>query len=78
MSLSRAGVQVSLGIATLMSGVPVPLAATHQAGSLLLLTFALWLGHALRAGPVQAAATSASRVAALAAARVATAAAKKL
>jgi cytochrome c oxidase assembly protein subunit 15 len=40
--------QVSLGIATLAYLVPVPLAATHQAGSLTLLSVALWLMHSLR------------------------------
>jgi len=43
-------VQVALGIATLVYVVPVPLAAAHQAGALLLLTLALLLNHALRAG----------------------------
>ncbi len=41
-------VQVSLGIATLLLVVPVPLAAAHQAGALLLLTAALFANHALR------------------------------
>jgi heme A synthase len=58
---------VALGISTLMLSVPVPLAATHQAGSLTLLTFALWLAHALRAstpaGLAATAATVATRVA---------------
>lgn len=35
-------VQVFLGIATLLLVVPVPLAATHQAGAVALLTLALW------------------------------------
>jgi heme A synthase len=56
--IGMAGVQVALGIATLLSGVPVPLAATHQAGSLTLLTFALWLAHTLRAGPALTAAAA--------------------
>lgn len=42
--------QVALGIATLYYIVPVALAAAHQAGALLLLTFALLLNHRLRAG----------------------------
>jgi len=40
--------QVSLGISTLLNVVPVPLAAAHQAGALLLLTAALWLRHGFR------------------------------
>lgn len=35
--------QVSLGIATLLSVVAIPLAATHQAGALALFTVVLWL-----------------------------------
>jgi cytochrome c oxidase assembly protein subunit 15 len=42
--------QVALGIATLLYVVPAALAAAHQAGALLLLTLALLLNHALRAG----------------------------
>jgi len=37
--------QVMLGISTLLLHVPVPLAATHQAGALLLFTVALYLSH---------------------------------
>ncbi len=40
--------QVSLGIATLLLVVPVPLAAAHQAGALVLFTAALCANHALR------------------------------
>ncbi|KAL2174984.1 cytochrome oxidase assembly protein-domain-containing protein [Thermothelomyces heterothallicus CBS 202.75] len=40
--------QVSLGIATLLYLVPIPLAAAHQAGALALLTGALVAGHRLR------------------------------
>lgn len=40
--------QVVLGITTLLTYVPVPLAASHQSGSLALLTFAIWLTHELR------------------------------
>ena len=40
-----AWLQASLGIATLLYFVPVPLAAAHQAGSLTLLTFSTWLLH---------------------------------
>jgi len=39
--------QISLGIATLVQGVPVALAASHQAGALLLFTAALLLHHEL-------------------------------
>lgn len=35
-------IQASLGIATLLLAVPVPLAAAHQAGAVLLLAAALW------------------------------------
>ncbi|HEV8095708.1 MAG TPA: COX15/CtaA family protein, partial [Burkholderiales bacterium] len=41
--------QVGLGIATLLLAVPVPLAAAHQAGAVLLLATSLWAAHALRA-----------------------------
>ena len=41
-------VQVTLGICTLLLVVPVPLAATHQAGALLLFTIALITNHELR------------------------------
>jgi cytochrome c oxidase assembly protein subunit 15 len=47
--LAMLAIQVTLGITTLMHFVPVPLAAAHQAGALLLLTLALLLNHALRA-----------------------------
>jgi cytochrome c oxidase assembly protein subunit 15 len=40
--------QVALGISTLLLAVPVPLAAAHQAGALLLFTSALWTAHRLR------------------------------
>ena len=46
-----ATIQVSLGIATLLYLVPVPLAAAHQGGSLTLLTLAIWLIHTLRILP---------------------------
>ena len=39
--------QVILGISTLLLHVPVPLAATHQAGALVLLTLALFVYHRL-------------------------------
>ena len=41
-------VQVSLGIATVLLVVPLPLAAAHQAGAMLLFTAALWVNHQLR------------------------------
>jgi cytochrome c oxidase assembly protein subunit 15 len=41
-------VQYSLGVATLLWMVPMPLAAAHQATAVLLLTASLWLVHALR------------------------------
>jgi heme a synthase len=46
--LGAAGLQVVLGITTLLYVVPTPLAASHQAGALLLLTAAVWLVHSLR------------------------------
>jgi heme a synthase len=41
-------VQAGLGISTLLLVVPIPLAAAHQAGAVLLLTAAIVLRHALR------------------------------
>jgi cytochrome c oxidase assembly protein subunit 15 len=43
-------VQVSLGIATLLMRVPVPLAALHQSGMVLVFTCALGVLHSVRAG----------------------------
>ncbi len=40
--------QLALGIATLLLAVPIPLAAAHQGGAVLLITAALLLNHALR------------------------------
>ena len=40
-------IQASLGISTLLLAVPVPLAAAHQAGAVLLLACALWTAQAL-------------------------------
>lgn len=40
--------QIALGIATLLLAVPVPLAAAHQAGALLVFTAALLTAHSLR------------------------------
>lgn len=42
--------QVALGIATLVLVVPVPLAALHQAGAVLVLTFAVWARASLAGG----------------------------
>jgi cytochrome c oxidase assembly protein subunit 15 len=42
------GVQLTLGICTLLLAVPLPLAAAHQAGALLLFTSAIWVAHELR------------------------------
>jgi len=41
-------VQIALGIATLLLVVPIPLAAAHQAGAVLVLAAALNVAHALR------------------------------
>lgn len=41
-------VQVGLGISTLLWFVPTPLAASHQSGSVVLLSFAIWLMSELR------------------------------
>ena len=49
--LLMALVQVSLGIATLLLRVPLPLAAMHQAGAVLLYTCALGVRHGLREAP---------------------------
>jgi len=43
-------VQIALGIATLVLRVPVPLAALHQAGAVLLFAASLNVAHVLRAG----------------------------
>jgi cytochrome c oxidase assembly protein subunit 15 len=46
--LAMALLQLSLGISTLLLVVPIPLAAAHQAGAVLLLTAAIVLRHRLR------------------------------
>lgn len=47
--LLAAGVlQVALGISTLLMMVPIPLAAAHQAGAVLLFASSIWLRHGLR------------------------------
>jgi cytochrome c oxidase assembly protein subunit 15 len=43
-------IQVTLGILTLRLLVPLPLAVTHQAGALLLLSLALFLMHGFKRG----------------------------
>jgi cytochrome c oxidase assembly protein subunit 15 len=43
--LAAFALQATLGIATLLSGVPLALAASHQAGAVLLLAAALWHAH---------------------------------
>jgi cytochrome c oxidase assembly protein subunit 15 len=48
MLLAVALLQLALGISTLLLVVPIPLAATHQAGAVLLLTAAIVLQHRLR------------------------------
>ncbi|CAG8639524.1 14332_t:CDS:2, partial [Acaulospora morrowiae] len=45
--------QVTLGISTLLYMVPIPLASAHQAGSLTLLTTALYLVHIMRRMPIK-------------------------
>jgi cytochrome c oxidase assembly protein subunit 15 len=47
--LAIAAVQFALGVATLLLVVPIPLAAAHQGGAVLLLTAAIVFRHALRA-----------------------------
>ena len=49
--LAFLAVQVTLGITTLIYIVPVPLAAAHQAGALVLFTLAVLINHQLRAKP---------------------------
>ncbi len=43
------GMQVALGIATLLYAVPIPLAAAHQAGAMVLFTVSLYLSNRSRA-----------------------------
>lgn len=49
--LGMAYLQATLGITTLLTYVPTSIAATHQSGSLVLLSFAVWLAHELRRLP---------------------------
>jgi len=54
--------QLALGIATLLLWVPVPLAAAHQAGAILLLTAVLWALHRVpRPGALTARRSAAGR-----------------
>jgi hypothetical protein len=46
--LSLVFAQIALGIATLVNVVPLPLAAMHQAGAVLVFAAALNVAHALR------------------------------
>lgn len=46
--LAMGWMQVVLGVSTLLSYVPVPLAASHQSGSLVLLSLAVWLSHEMK------------------------------
>ncbi|MCX7960895.1 MAG: COX15/CtaA family protein [Burkholderiales bacterium] len=48
--LAMFAVQAALGISTLLLKVPIPLAAAHQGGAVLLFACALWTAHAARAG----------------------------
>jgi cytochrome c oxidase assembly protein subunit 15 len=50
--LAAAVLQVALGISTLLLVVPIPLAAAHQAGAVILLTAAIVFRHTLRAAAV--------------------------
>ncbi|MEW6688793.1 MAG: COX15/CtaA family protein [Pseudomonadota bacterium] len=43
--LGMFAIQASLGISTLLLAVPIPLAAAHQGGAVLLLATALWAAH---------------------------------
>jgi cytochrome c oxidase assembly protein subunit 15 len=46
--LAAACFQVALGISTLLLVVPIPLAAMHQLGGVILLTTTIWLAHEFR------------------------------
>ncbi len=49
--LAMLGIQITLGISTLLLYVPVPLAAAHQGGALTLFTIMLFVSHELRRTP---------------------------
>ncbi len=55
-------IQASLGISTLLLAVPIPLAAAHQAGAVLLLACALWTAHASSTSTPSAANSAAAMV----------------
>src|SRR5712691_7886230 len=46
--LGALALQIALGIATLLHAVPVPLAAAHQAGALLVFSASIFVAHSLR------------------------------
>jgi cytochrome c oxidase assembly protein subunit 15 len=46
--LAMLGIQVGLGVSTLLLQVPVALGASHQAGAMVLFALSLWLAHELR------------------------------
>ena len=46
--VAAVALQISIGVATLLLRVPLPLAALHQSGALIVLTCAIGLLHALR------------------------------
>lgn len=48
LTLAWLAVQITLGISTLLLGVPIALGAAHQGGAMVLLAFVLWLNHELR------------------------------
>jgi cytochrome c oxidase assembly protein subunit 15 len=58
--LATAVLQLALGISTLLFVVPVPLAAAHQGGAVLLLTAAIVFRHTLRAAAVMDAGATAT------------------
>jgi len=46
--LAVLALQIALGIATLLLAVPIPLAAAHQAGALLVFSASIFVAHSLR------------------------------
>lgn len=64
MALAAASGQVALGITTLLTCVPIPLAVSHQCGAIVLMTATLWSQHTLNfAKPLKKAATAAIKAA---------------
>ena len=61
--MGAAWAQASIGVATIMMHVPIPLGVLHQAGALTVWTVALWLLHALRGVSVSSAAVAAAAAA---------------